>query len=385
VIADVEALKIRRRFRVFENKIYVNSCSQGALSDAVEKSFVDHLHGWHREGSPWDLWVQQYEELRGAFARLIGAHPDEVAIVPSASAAINSIASALDFQNKHKVVLGEFEFPTMGHVWLAQQRRGAQVIFVSASGNTIPTENYDRTIDRDTLIVPLTHICFLNGFRCDVKTIVSLAHSRDALVMLDDYQDCGTRPIDVKALDVDFYVSGVLKYLLGPSGIAFLYVRRELISSLTPTITGWFAQANPFAFDVKQIDLASTARRFEAGTPPIPNVCASMASVRLLSEIGLERIAAQVKKVTQALLQGARQLDIRVKTPPDSLGPLVVLQVKDANAMLAKLAERNIVASCRKDGIRISFHIYNIVQDVAAVLDVFKENLDLVVRASATP
>jgi selenocysteine lyase/cysteine desulfurase len=85
------------------------------------------------------------------------------------------------------------------------------------------------------------------------------------------------------------------------------------------------------------------------------------------------------------LLEGARQLDIRVKTPPDSLGPLVVLQVKDANVMLAKLAERNIVASCRKDGIRISFHVYNNVQDVAAVLDVFKENLDLVVRASATP
>jgi selenocysteine lyase/cysteine desulfurase len=385
VIADVEAFNIRRRFRVFENKIYVNSCSQGALSDAVEKSFADHLSTWHKEGSPWDLWVQQYEAVRGAFARLIGAHPDEVAIVPSASAAINSIASALDFQNKRKVVLGEFEFPTMGHVWLAQQRRGAQVNFVSASGNAIPIENYDQAIARDTLIVPLTHICFLNGFRSDVKTIVSLAHSRDALVMLDDYQDCGTRPIDVKALDVDFYVSGVLKYLLGPSGIAFLYVRRELISSLTPTITGWFAQANPFAFDVKQIDLASTARRFEAGTPPIPNVCAAMASVKLLSEIGLERIAGQVKKVTQALLEGARQLDIQVKTPMDSIGPLVVLQVKDANAMLAKLAERNIVASCRKDGIRISFHVYNTVQDVAAVLDVFKENLDLVVRASATP
>jgi selenocysteine lyase/cysteine desulfurase len=384
VISDVEVLRIRRRFCVFENKIYVNSCSQGALSDAVEKAFTDHLSTWHRDGSPWDLWIQQYEELRGAFARLIGAHPDEVAIVPSASAAINSVASALDFQTKRKVVLGEFEFPTMGHVWLAQQRRGAQVKFVSASGNVIPTENYDRKIDRDTLIVPLTHICFLNGFRSDVKTVVSLARSRDALVMLDDYQDCGTRPIDVKALDVDFYVSGVLKYLLGPSGIAFLYVRRELISSLTPTITGWFAQANPFEFDVKQIDLAPTARRFEAGTPPIPNVCAALAALDLLSEIGLERIVGQVRKVAQALLNGAHQLDIGVKTPPESVGPLVVLQVKDANAMLAKLAERNIVASCRKDGIRIAFHVYNTIQDVAAVLDVFKENLALVIRDSAT-
>jgi selenocysteine lyase/cysteine desulfurase len=382
VISDGDVLKIRRQFRIFENKIYANSCSQGALSDAVEKAFADHLTAWHKEGSPWDLWVQQYEEVRTAFAHLIGAHPDEVAAVPSASAAINSVASALDFQGRRKVVLGEFEFPTMGHVWLAQQRRGARVQFVSASGDAIPAENYDRAIDRDTLIVPLTHVCFLNGFRSDVKAIVSLAHSRDALVMFDDYQDCGTRPIDVKALDVDFYISGVLKYLLGPSGLAFLYVRRELISSLAPTITGWFAQANPFAFDVKQIDLAPTARRFEGGTPPIPNVCATLASLKLLSEIGLAGVAEQVKKTTRALLDGARQMDIRVKTPPDSVGPLVVLEAKDANAMLRKLAERNIVASCRKDGVRIAFHVYNTPEDVAAIIAVFKENLDLVVRAS---
>lgn len=382
MISDGDVLKIRRQFRIFENKIYANSCSQGALSDAVEKAFADHLTAWHKEGSPWDLWVQQYEEVRTAFAHLIGAHPDEVAVVPSASAAINSVASALDFQGRRKVVLGEFEFPTMGHVWLAQQRRGARVQFVSASGDAIPAENYDRAIDRDTLIVPLTHVCFLNGFRSDVKAIVSLAHSRDALVMFDDYQDCGTRPIDVKALDVDFYISGVLKYLLGPSGLAFLYVRRELISSLAPTITGWFAQANPFAFDVKQIDLAPTARRFEGGTPPIPNVCATLASLKLLSEIGLAGVAQQVKKTTRALLDGARQMDIRVKTPPDSVGPLVVLEAKDANAMLRKLAERNIVASCRKDGVRIAFHVYNTPEDVAAIIAVFKENLDLVVRAS---
>jgi selenocysteine lyase/cysteine desulfurase len=383
VISDVDILGIRQRFRVFRNKIYANSCSQGALSDAVEKAFAGHLSDWHREGSPWDLWVEQYEEVRAAFALMIGAHADEVAVVPSASAAINSIASALDFQGRRKIVLGEFEFPTMGHVWLAQQRRGAQVQFVPASGNTIPAENYDRAIDRDTLIVPLTHICFLNGFRSDVKTVVNLAHSRGATVMLDDYQDCGTRPIDVKALEVDFYVSGALKYLLGPSGIAFLYVRRELIPALRPTITGWFAQSNPFAFDVKQIDLASTARRFEAGTPPIPNSCAVVASLELLREIGLANVAAQVKKTAQALLDGARGMDIRVKTPPDSVGPLVVLRAKDANAMLRKLAERNIVASCRKDGVRVAFHVYNTLEDVAAVLDVFKENLDLAVRASA--
>ena len=104
---------------------------------------------------------------------------------------------------------------------------------------------------------------FLNGFRSDVQPIVKFAHEGGALVMLDDYQDCGTRPVNVKALDLDFYVSGALKYLLSPSGIAFLYVRPELIEALTPTITGWFGRQNPFVFDLKHFDPASSARRFE--------------------------------------------------------------------------------------------------------------------------
>src|SRR5580700_6569184 len=154
MLAEREIHNIRSRFPIFSRKISLNSCSQGALSDVVEAGIQEYLRTWHDAGSPWDLWVQKYEAVRAEFARLIAAQPDEVAIVPSASAGINSIASTFDFTARKKVVLGEFEFPTMGHVWLAQQRRGAQVQFVPASGNTIPAENYDRAIDRDTLIVP---------------------------------------------------------------------------------------------------------------------------------------------------------------------------------------------------------------------------------------
>jgi len=261
---------IRAQFPVFQNKIYLNSCSQGALGKPVEASLLEHIRSWHEQGSPWDRWVEEYENARVAFARFIGATPDEVAVLPSASAGINSVASALDFGKRRKVVMGEFEFPTMGQIWLAQQRRGAEIEFLEARDGRICPDCYSRAIDGRTLIVPLTQVCFMNGFRSDVTSIVKRAHERGALVMLDGYQDCGTRPIDVKALDVDFYVTGALKYLLCPSGIAFLYVRRDLITTLTPTITGWFAQQNPFAFDVKHFDPASTARRFEGGSPPLP-------------------------------------------------------------------------------------------------------------------
>jgi Selenocysteine lyase len=257
MLTDQQILEIRSRFRIFRRKIYLNTCSQGALSDAVENGLQNFMASWHEQGSPWDLWVQHYEEARTAFANFINASPDEVAIVTSVSAGINSVASALTFRQRKKVVMGEFEFPTMGHVWLGQRARGADVQFVPAEGNGIPMANYEKMIDSNTCIVPLTHVCFKNGFRSDVSAITQIAHSSGAMVMLDDYQDCGSRPVDVKAMDLDFYVTGTLKYLLGPPGLAFLYVRPELIPTLTPAVTGWFAQANPFAYNPQHLRTVS--------------------------------------------------------------------------------------------------------------------------------
>jgi selenocysteine lyase/cysteine desulfurase len=379
MLTDKQILHIRSRFSIFQRKIYLNTCSQGALSDAVQKGFEDYIASWHEQGSPWETWVNRYEEARTAFAKFINASPDEVAIVTSASAGINSVASALDFRERKKVVMGEFEFPTMGHVWLAQRVRGAEVQFVKAEGNRIPAGNYEKIIDRETCIVPITHVCFKNGFRSEVSGITQIAHNVGALVMLDDYQDCGTRPVDVKAMDLDFFVTGTLKYLIGPPGLAFVYARKELISSLVPTITGWFAQTNPFAFDPQYLDLSATARRFESGSPSVPNVYAAVPGFELLQEIGTENIASHIKTLTQSLLRCALDLGIRAKTPADSAGPLVVLQSKDSTLLAQKLAESDIVGSNRHDGLRISFHVYNTLDDVKAVVDVLKKNIDLLV------
>jgi selenocysteine lyase/cysteine desulfurase len=379
-----QVLAVRSRFPVLASKIYLNSCSQGALSDAVEDGFREYVASWHAHGSPWDIWVERYEAARSQFATFIGATAGEVAVVPYASAGINSVASALTFDQRRKIVLGEFEFPTMGHIWLAQQKRGAQVEFVSAIGDRIPTAGYERAIDRNTLIVPLTGVCFMNGFRSPVREIVQLAHANGALVMLDDYQDCGTRPVNVRSADLDFYVTGTLKYLLGPPGLAFLYVRRELIESLRPTITGWFAQTDPFAFDVKRLDLAPSARRFEAGSPAVPNIYAAMRGIRLLQEIGLDHVSEHIAGLVRALMMGAHKLGLRAKTPADSVGPLCVLQCKDAGALVQKLSANGIVCSSRHDGLRLSFHVYNTVDDVASVLHILEGNLDLLVIDTTT-
>jgi len=380
MLTDRQISALRSRFPILREKTYLYNCSQGALSDAVENGMREYAASWRTSVAPWDEWVGAYEALRGEFARFINAEPDEVAIVTSASAGINPIASALSFGKRNRVVMSEYEFPTMGHIWLAQRPRGAEVIFLEGVDNQVPAESYARAIDERSCIVPLTHVSFLNGFRSDVTAVVRIAHANGALVFLDGYQDCGTRPLDVKALDVDFFVTGTLKYLLGPPGLGFLYVRRELIESLTPTVTSWMSQRDVFAFRTQRLDLAPAARRFEGGTPPIPNIYQARPALDVLVQTGMENVAQQIERLTRAFLQGARDLAIASKTPADSVGPLVVLRARDAAALIGKLAERDIVASARLDGVRFAFHVYNTMNDVHAALGALEENLDLLVR-----
>ncbi|MBV9405340.1 MAG: aminotransferase class V-fold PLP-dependent enzyme [Acidobacteriaceae bacterium] len=378
-LTDDRILELRRQFPILESSIYLYNCSQGALSTAVQRGMEEYALSWRTSSAPWDDWMERYDSIREEFAHFINASPDEIAILTSASAGINPIANALNFDGRNKVIMGEFEFPTMGHIWLAQRARGANIQFLPAIENRIPIDSYARAIDDRTMIVPLTHVSFTNGFRSDVAAITRLAHERDALVFVDGYQDCGTRPIDVKAWGVDFYVTGTLKYLLGPPGVAFLYVRRELSEKLMPSITSWMAQREVFAFNAKSLDPAPNARRFEGGSPPIPSIYAALPALQLLQSVGLTNVAAQIQKLTTAFLEGASELGIAIKTPRNSEGPLVVLRTKDPSRLVAKLTERRIVVSARHDGVRFAFHFYNTLDDVREALQALKDNLNLMV------
>jgi selenocysteine lyase/cysteine desulfurase len=203
------------------------------------------------------------------------------------------------------------------------------------------------------------------------------------MVLLDDYQDCGTRPINVKELGVDAYVSGTLKYLLGPPGLALLYVRNSWAETLTPTVTGWFGQRNPFGFDVKLFDPAPGARRFESGTPPIPTIYGAAAGVKLLQDLGLNVVAEQIRALTKALIDGASALGVQIKTPPDSVGPLVVLQTEHAEQLVSLFEEHGVICSRRHDGLRISFHAYNTFDDVTLVLELVERNMALFTTSAA--
>src|SRR6478609_8834374 len=165
--------RIRHRFPIFEQRVYINSCSQGALSDAVRASYEQYLADWDEYGAPWEYCVERQEAARAAFAGLVNAGPDEVAVTTSLSAGVSALASGLRFTRRSKVVLTDWEFPTIGQIWHAQEARGARVSHVPAADDgTIPLERFDRAIDDDTLIVTITHVCYRNGAMMDLPAVV---------------------------------------------------------------------------------------------------------------------------------------------------------------------------------------------------------------------
>jgi selenocysteine lyase/cysteine desulfurase len=375
-------MSIRNRFPIFKKKVYLNSCSQGALSLEVQRAYGAYLRDWEEKGSPWELWVERNETVREAFAGLVNAYPNEVAVCSSVSAAISALASALDFNGeRNKIVLTDFEFPTAGQIWHAQEARGAEVVHVRSAGNTIPLERFAEAIDHRTKIVSITHVCYRNGVRLDVPAIVELAHQKGALVLVDSYQALGTFPIDVKALKVDFLVGGALKYLLASAGLAFMVVNRDLITRLDPHVTGWFAQANIFAMDIYANTPSPTARRFESGTPNVPNIYAAIAGLKLIQSIGLPQIEAHLRELTGAIKEGAMRRGFNLVSPVDPArhGAMITLRSHKVDLLVKRLEAGGIITSSRDDNLRISPHIYNNLDDVDRLLDCLTANKELLV------
>ena len=384
-VAAVTPVRFRERFPVFDRLIFLNSCSKGALSLAVEDAYRRYLDSWKNEGSPWDEWVSALEKLRTRFARLVGASEDEIAVSFSASTAAATVLSALSFPGeRNRILVPDFDFPTMVYNWLAQERRGAEIVRIRARGDRLDPEAYLDELDERVRLVTLAHVCFRNGFRQDVESIAASARARGAYAFVDDYQSTGTRPLDVKKMGCDFLVTGALKYLLGSSGLAFLYVRRELAEELEPLVTGWFGQERPFDFDIERATFHASARRFESGTPPVPNLYAGLAGLEVLGEIDPGEIQRHVEALASALIEGASARGFAVVTPrePESRGPLVVLSCRDAGRLVDELRKENIVVSARGSGLRVSFHYYNVPEDVEALFRVLDRHEGLVARDS---
>lgn len=373
--ADSERIgaAIRGEFPVFEHATYLNSCSQGALSRRVRAAVETWLDGWDANGAEWEFWVERNEEARASLARVVHAAADEVAVTTSVSQGVSALVSALRFDGaRNRIVISEYEFPTVGQIAHAQELRGAEVVHVLPEADgSIPAERFVEAIDERTALVCCTALSFRTGHRHDVAAIAEAAHASGALVLADSYQALGAVELDVRTLGADVVTGGTVKYLLGSAGLGFMWVRGSLLESLLPTQTGWFADEDIFAMSIADYSPHPSARRFDAGTPPVPSLFPGVAGMAIVEEAGVPTIEAYVAELNGRLIDGLDELGATTVTPrdPGRRGPLVCVRSTDVVRLCAELqAEEAIVTSHRDDNLRISTHLYNTDADVDRVV-----------------
>jgi selenocysteine lyase/cysteine desulfurase len=374
---DIES--IRKKIPLLGRFVPMNNCSQSPQMDVTRAAAEEYLESWGRDGMDWERWMGEVEASRVSFSRLINASPDEVSICVSVSQATSSVASALDFTgSRRKVAVTEGEFPTVGHVWKAQERHGAELTWVPARDGIIPLDGYDHILNEETQIVSACHGYYQSGFKQDLSAIVTKARAVGALVYVDAYQTLGTCALDVKELDLDFLTTGNLKFLMGIPGIAFLYVKPSVAEKLEPTITGWGGRENPFAFDLKDLTWAPVARRFDTGTPPIFEAFVARAAMDFLYEVGLDAIQDWTETLSRALIEGgkARGLQLLGSDDPTQKAPTTAFLVpEDSHLIEEKLRAKGILASARGPAIRLAPHFYSTLEDVEIALNALEKIL----------
>lgn len=362
------AERYRPEFPILGDKVYLNSNSLGALGRRSLRERRRFEQEWMELGaSAWySLWLDRLDGVRAAFGRTVGAAPDRIALVPSISAGLTMVADALDFDRRPKVVTCDLDFPTLPYQFLGRRARGVEtVVLESPDDLEVPLEAWEAAIDERTALVATSHVFFTTGAIQDVGALARLAHARGALLLVDAYQSNGQLPIDAPELELDFLLSGGLKWLLGGPGIAYLYVRPGLSERFAAGPLSWFGVREPFAFDPRGADPRPDARRFELGTPAAGAAFTAAGGLEVIEEIGIDTIRRRNAELAEDLLERLRAAGFTPHVAPtaDRRSAIVLVRHARPEAAVEHLASAGIIVDHRPGLVRLSPHFYNTIED----------------------
>ncbi len=353
--------RIRKMFLIVQDKIFLNHAAMSPLPKPVLRA----MQKFARDFSETGIMSEDLRKTKKLFAKLVGATKDEIAFVTNTSTGLNIAAHMLEYSSGSNVVTTDLEYPSVVYPWLGK-RLDAKVRYVKNVNGKIPLDDVEKAVDDNTVALAVSHVEYANGFRHDLRSLAEIAHKHGAYFIVDVIQSAGVISIDVKRDDVDFLTAGCYKWLLGPAGAGFLYVRKELIEKLESPFVGW-ASVKPEVFetidfwDIWTLKLSETASRFEIGCPSIYSLVGATAAVQLLLDIGISKIEKRVLALTSHLIEALNELGLRIQTPeePECRSGIVNFLVDEPERRVKRLSKKGIIVSARAHGIRVSPHFYN--------------------------
>jgi kynureninase len=377
-----DLLKWRGEFPILDRTTYLISNSLGAMPRGVYDGMRAYADSWAERGvRAWEEgWWDMAVGVGDKIAPLIGAQPGEISLHQNVTLTQATISSCFDFRGpRNKVVMTDLEFPSIQYFYHEQRRQGARVELVSSGDPVrIDLEQFLAAIDETTLLVPVSLVLFRSAYIMNASAIIERAHRVGAHVVLDLFQATGTIPVDVRSLGADFAVGGVLKWLCGGPGVAYLYVREDLRAKLRPALTGWIAHRRPFEFETGAIESRDDSFRYLNGTPHIPALYACQPGLDILNNVGSAAIRAKSVRLTTRLFEGAHSRGWRVNTPanPAERAGTVSIDCPHAYEVCRELLARDILVDYRpRAGVRLSPHFYNRDDECDFALDQMDEIL----------
>lgn len=357
--------KLRENFPVTRNKVYLNHAAHSPLPEPVRDAMCKCVEEFSEFGDAADL-----DDGKSSFARLINAEKEEVALVESTSMGLNIIANMLDYPAGSNVVTTDLEYPAVVYPWM-NKKFGVTIKYVANKEGKILLEDLENAIDNKTVAVAISHVEYMNGFRFDLKAVSEIARKHDVYFIVDAIQSLGALRVDVKGADVDFLTAGCYKWMLGPLGVGYLYVRKDLIEKFEPPFIGW-ASVKPEVFEtiemweIRQLKLSETASRFEVGTPSRISAHGAAAALKLLLNAGIDKIEKGVLTLTDHLIELLTEKGLKLQTPlePANRSGIVNFLIDNAQERTRKLAKMGIIVSARSHGIRVSPHFYNTEEEI---------------------
>ena len=367
--------RYRDEFPILARTVYMISNSLGAMPRQTARNLAEYAETWATRGvRAWEeRWWEMPLEVGNKIGRIIGAATGSVSMHENVTTAhMVALSTLCPSGSRRRIVCAAMDFPSMVHLYRAQQAAGFELHIVPAEDDlSLDTGRMIEAIDDRTAVVAFSHVLFRTSYITDAAAITERARAAGAAVILDTYQSAGIIPVDVTALGVDFAVGGCLKWLCGGPGNAFLYTRPDRLKAARPSFTGWLSHQRPFAFDIDETAVRDDAMRMMNGTPSIPAYYAALAGLDIISEVGIERIREKSQRMTTRLLALVDEhgFTSAAARDPRRLAGTVAVNVPDALEVSRTLKARDFVVDYRPPvGVRISPHFYNTMEEIERIM-----------------
>jgi selenocysteine lyase/cysteine desulfurase len=354
---------------------YLNSAAIHPLGtfavNAIEQTMSFRLRGAGPGRS--DFGAERQNDLKTRFGKMINAKPSEIAFISSTSDGENIVTLGLDLpKKKGNVVLDELHFTSSLYMFKELEKRGVELRVIKHKNWAIDVKDMERAIDKNTRLISMAMVSNVNGFMHDVKAVSDLAHARGAYVFADIIQAVGAVPIDVRALGIDFASTGTYKWLMGERGFGFLYVREEHQGKVLPTTRYGHRQLTNFNRAQLTWEPLPGAAMYESGNIPVLLAAAVSAGIDYVNSIGIDKIRAHARQLTDRLQTELPPLGYKALTPRDTQTPIVAFELKDTAATAKALQAARVAATIitNENRLRLSVSVFNNHDDIDRVVAV---------------